>query len=744
MSESTRADEPVPEKLARELEKHRAALQARPTELHEGGVEPPRGALPALFRALREVGAEARATTWPALGARLPDGPLLEPTLALARETGEEAALVAAWLAAAGTNGWCASHQVAVLHAASGADARRTVELVGALLADAWDPTDQALATGVEALQRGLRDVIKYRLASPAKRRDRTSARLARGAVLALAKLAPGDSEVAASFAQVVAAETRRAGKDDPELALAALEALGSAPPFERLRLLAPLGRGIDRAKVATRIEDALAAAAAEVGAGPEDRTDLLARTGGLEADGWVRVPLDDGGEAKLRIASDGTLEQTIALEPGGPPGAVTPLGAGARLGPADTRSIEAAARELTQARGDLARRLELALTSGRGWPVRLWKATFQAGHPLWADLAPRVLWELRGTSTTAFELGPTLEGVLGDAIDLDAGTTVGLAHPARLEREELELWRERALERAVKADPAERRRPEPFPQRFRAVGADEPLEATTARFVGRQAHKQAVGEMARRSGWTGFPLLGTGPWDLTRALHTRAATRAPTRARLTVEDAPLEVSKLPPARRPSLTGERELDEDAAFGPSRDSKHRGKRPPPEAAPRVKLAALELSPGADAVARAELRLDLETLTDGLATVDKLWLRVWQQRKWKDAKESWREAVLRYRVASGAPVDVRKSVLGALAKARGLTIRLEDRFAIVGQFVVELGTGLVHQGATKEHLPQWKVDELLSRSASPPPALPFEPAADPASAEVIARVLGLAAL
>lgn len=729
----------TPEKLARELEKQRAALEARPTELPEGGAEPPRGALPALFRALRDAGADARAATWPALGARLPDGPLLEPTLALAREAGEEAALVAAWLPNAGAGAWCAHQQVAALHAATGGDPRRTVELVGSLTQDAWDPTDLALAAGLEGTLRGLREAIKLRLASPARRRDRTSARLARGAVLALAKLAPGEGEVAATFAQVVAAETRRAGKDEPELALAALEALGTAPPFERLRLLAPLGRGIERAKVATRIEDALAAAAAEVGAGPEDRTDLLARTGGLEADGWVRVPLDDGGEAKLRIAADGTLEQTVALEPGGPPGAVTPLGAGPRLGSADARSIEAAARELTQARGDLARRLELALVTGRGWPVSLWRATFASGHPLWADLAPRVLWELRGPSgATAFELGPTLEGVLGDAVDLPDGATVGLAHPARLEREELELWRERALERVVKGDPAERRRPEPFPQRFRAIGPDEPLEATTARFVGRQAHKQAVGEMARRSGWAGFPLLGTGPWDLTRALPGGA------RARLTVEDAPLEVSKLPPARRPSLTGERELDEDAAFGPSRDPKHKGKRPPPEAAPRVRLAALELSAGADAVARAELRLDLETLTDGLATVDELWLRVWQQRKWKDEKESWREAVLRYRVASGAPVDVRKAVLAALAKARGLSARLEDRFAIVGQYVVELGTGLVHQGATKEHLPQWKVDELLAKSASPPPALPFEPAADPASAEVIARVLGLAAL
>lgn len=295
-----------------------------------------------------------------------------------------------------------------------------------------------------------------------------------------------------------------------------------------------------------------------------------------------------------------------------------------------------------------------------------------------------------------------------------------------------------------MKADPAERRRPEPFLQRFRPVhapgptGAGEPWEATTARFVGRQAHKQAVGEMARRSGWAGFPLLGTGPWDLTRPLHGGA------RARLTVEDAPVEVSKLPPARRPSLTGERELDEDAAFGPSRNPKDKGKRPPPEAAPRVRLAALELSAGADPVARAELRLDLETLTDALATVDELWLRVWQSKRWNDDKESWREAVLRYRQASFAPVDARRAVLAALAKARGVALRLEDRFAIVGQRVIELGTGLVHLGAAKEHLPQWKVDELLAKQAAAPLALPFEPAADPASAEVVGRVLGLAVL
>lgn len=683
-----------------------------------------------MFRALRGAAPEDQARGVALLAARLPDLPLVAPTLALARELRREAALVEALVGAgAAKDAWCSLRQAATLLRAAGEPARGLELLAGLLRDEAWDPTPLALEGDPVALVVALKEGLRLRLQSAARRRDRTSSALARGVARALAALAPDDPEVPPLLAQVVAAEARRtAMKDEPALALEALAGLAAAPPLQRLRLLGPLLGVVDRPKVRSRIEEALEAAAAAIGAGPEERVELLARTGGLEADGWARVPLDEGGEVRLRPAADGTIERES--------GSTT----SPRLAAADARAVEAAERELAAAREDLIRRLEQVLVHARAWPVRLWRAIFLGGHPLWADLARRCLWELRGTPARAFELGDGgPEDVFGGPVALPDDGLVGLTHPVTLERDELELWRERALERA-QTDP---RRAEPFPQRFRAVVvASEPVSAL-ARFAGREAHKQTLGELARRSGWTGFPLPGSPPWELTRTFSRSGAS-----ARLVVEDAPVPVAPPPPkGRRPALTGERELDEDAAFGPSRDPRARARRGPPEAAPRVKVASvtLEARPGADLKAPlAELVRDLEALTDPLATVDASWLRGWAQRKWRDEKESWREVVLRYRLGSPALVEVRKLLVGALARAAGSSVRLEDRFVITRTHVLELGTGFVHEGPAKDHVPPWKVDELLAGRLGETPRLPLEPAADPETHEIVSRALALARL
>lgn len=735
------------DKLRRELDKQLAALAERSTDQAEGEGVHPRGALPALFRAVRAAPPGERPAVVRLLAARLPDLPLVAPTLELAAEEPELAAAFAEVAREQGqaSDAWCVLRQVRALGQVADAPAR-LVTLLAALTADApWDPTDAALEVGVGPVCDALREVVRLRLQAPARRRDRASAVLARGALRALVRMIPDEPALHVTLAQVVAAETRRAGKDEPLLALDALGGLVAAPPFQRLRLLGPLARAVERPKVRARLEAALEATAQEAGLGPEELAELGARTGGLEPEtgGRARVALDDG-DAFLWLGPRGE----VLRDPAGP------------LTGADARVVEAATRELEAARGELARRLEAALVSGRDWAPTVWRAIFQGEHPLWSALAAQVLWELRaGGARRPFVVGPgpggatsstsstsSAEDLFGEPVELDApGARVGLAHPVLLPDDELELWRERAIELAAAGEP---RLVTPFPQLHRPVAAAPP--DALQRFVGREAYKQSLGDMAREGGWKGFPLVGSSPWDLERVFAGRGA-----RARLVVEDVPLVVKKVVgQVRRP-----RDEDDD---GPRPRRRQPRRPPPPEAAPRVRIASIELvldppgragagpeagaGPGAEAHARvalAETVRDLEALTDPLASVDELFLRTWQHRKWKDEKEAWREVVLRYRLGSGALAAMRKALLAALARREGLTLRLEDRFAIVGLHVIEVATGLVHLGASKDHLPLWKVEEDLGAEAEQrPPGLPFEAAADPDTLEVVARVLALA--
>lgn len=516
----------------------------------------------------------------------------------------------------------------------------------------------------------------------------------------ALVRVAPDAPEAQRVVAQLLAAEARRAQKGEPELALEALAGLERAPPLVRLRFLAAALetlRTLRRRKVLERAEAALEAAAAELGAGPEELAELTARTGGLEP----------GGQASLVLDAD--CEARLALDPGGEV-AVEVVRAGAAAAESDLereerQAIETARRELASARDELARRLEGALVSGRGWPLPVWEGLFRA-HPLGADLAGRLVWtRRRGDEVVAFDLRPAPADLFGEAVALEPGDAIGLLHPVALDPDELELWRERALERGRAA---------PFPQAFRRVAP--PGDAPFARFAGRELYVEALGAFAR-SGWEGYPLRGKPPWTLRRPFPAGTVV-------LRLEDAPAPA----PRRRPRPRG--------AAAPKKAPP-----PPKEAAPRARVSGVELRGAPGPAALAEAVKDLEELTDGLATVDGLFLRTWQQRKWKDPVAAWKEVVLRYRAGSPAAVDVRAALIRAAADREGLPVRLEDRFAIAGRVVVELGTGLCHEGAPKDHLPLWKVAEETA-GAGPELDFPFRRAADSATVEVVERVIRLA--
>ena len=750
-----------------ELSQELAALEARSQELAEGG-SLPRGALPGLFRALRAASREEAAAALPALAARLGDWPLVAPTLELVRER----ELSEVWRAAlegvirAGAQEpstkepstkepstkepspkepstkersgprWCALAQVGALLRLAAPGPEQLLRLLELLTAEApGDPTPLALELGVEPLCAGLFELLRARLSAPAERRDRTSSRLVRGAITTAARVVPDALELQTLVSQVVVAETRRAGDAEPLLAVEALDALALAPVAVRVRLLIGLPRALGplkRKKPLERTEALLQAALEEMGAGPQDLAELTARTGGLEPDGVARVRLEGDEDARLTIDPAG---EVVASIPEG-------------TSPGERRAVESATEELRAARRELVRRLEQAMVSGRTWRLVPWRTIFLE-HPLWRDLATRLVWWARaGERRTAFTLEPdpaapggwVARDLFGDPLALDEGSEVSLLHPLELEPEELELWRERALKAGEGARAA------PLLQLFRPVlpsGAEE-----LARFAGRDVYRADLEELARRSGWTGLPLAGSPPWSLRRDLPG-------VRVELVLEDAPAAAARATttprarrPARRPGLGGDDDEDDEEEGARPRKREQRPRRPPPEAAPRARIQAVKTHPRADDAARApialaEARRDLEALSDPLAAPTDLWLREWQENRWRDPQGAWKAAVLRYRQGSPGLLAVRRALLGELLPRLGFAARLEDRFLIYGPFVLELGTGLVHEGPPKDHLPAWRVDEEAARGneGQPAPALPFEAEADPETVRIVGLAIGL---
>jgi hypothetical protein len=497
-----------------------------------------------------------------------------------------------------------------------------------------------------------------------------------------LASLGPGDALLGA----VRRVLSRRGDTQEPVLPLEALDALAAVGPLDRLRLLSPLVQRLERRKVKARAEEILEAAVAEAELTPQERGEVTARTGGAEPDGWVRVALEDGGETRSRIGADGAIERD-----GEAPCAI------------DARAIESAERKLLETWEEYAGRLERALVTGRSWRVSLWREIF-AGHPLLADLAKRLTWET-GSQAFVWTEGGAVD-LFGDPVALDG--RIGLLHPIRLDADELELWREHARDRDG---------PAPFAQLFRDVlpAGDDPL----APFVGREVYADAVAVMAHQGGWTGCPLRGVGPWRVDRELR-----------------ADLWVSVVFDEAKAPLRGTLYKQKKKKSAPPRRDDRR----------RVAVAAVEVEGelAADPLGVAEVVRDLERLTDPENTVTGLFLRAWQQRKWRDKTEAWREVVLAYRKGSPARLQIRRELIAAVVAAEGLDVRLEDRFAITGTWVIELGTGLCHEGVEKDHLPTWKVDELAAEGNAdrPPLRFPFRREAEEDTVVVVERVIGLA--
>ena len=168
-----------------------------------------------------------------------------------------------------------------------------------------------------------------------------------------------------------------------------------------------------------------------------------------------------------------------------------------------------------------------------------------------------------------------------------------------------------------------------------------------------------------------------------------------------------------------------------------DAKPRERR---DAAPRAKVAKVDVVGEASEVAKAEAALDLHALTDPLEAGTDAFFGEWQKKKFKDPKAAWREAQLKMMRGSQAAVEVRTALVRAFAPKT----RIEGRLAIMGGddgLYVDLGTRQAFEGPLRDWVPPWKLEE----KANPPTPTttldwPFEPEQDEDTVRTVATVVG----
>jgi hypothetical protein len=693
---------PKPTDLARELD----ALRERPREFAESE-DPPRSKLPALFRAARAAAADAGETERLAelareFAQRLTDALLLEPITELARDVPVVRDRILETLDTKSPAArFAVERQVALLREV--APAERALERLLDLARD--EPSFDGAADERPAL---LRKLVEQRLACPTDRRDRPSVLVARGALRLLAREAP--RETAALAARAVEVETRRAGKNEPELALAAIEVLRGAAPLEKLRAAKTLEKRLDRRVILDRLSELAAEASAALRASPEEVSELLADAAGLDAKGERRIELENGAHALVSIASTGAV-------------AVSVLPEGRALDADERREVDAAVAEIAKLRREHADRLERALVTGRAWFFSLFRELFLGQNALLRDVGSRVVWLATPEKGAPIsfrvprpgDTGP-LEDVFSGAFpDLGPETSVRVAHPVELDPDELELWRERFRTLGSGAPLVQ-----PFPQLYRAVGREAGAPAL-ARFVGREAYRDDLIELGKKHGLRGLPLRGDGPWWVQRDFPYRNSL-------VSIEVEAIAAPAAPP--KPRRDAVRVLDEEDPRKP---------RPPREAAPRVRISKVELLGTPPPVVLSEAAAFLHALTDELTCGTEGFFGDWQRKKFKDPAAAWKLAQERLALGSDALVRARASLLAAA----GSTAKVQGRWiAFPGELVLDLGSRHAFEGPLHEWVPPWRLDQRVKAAASAHALeLPHERATDEETARVLETALAL---
>jgi hypothetical protein len=225
-----------------------------------------------------------------------------------------------------------------------------------------------------------------------------------------------------------------------PDFAVRVLEAIGSDAALMEMATIA--GRTQSQGGEWTlggRIEKLLGEAAAERGVTKDELEEDLAPTAALEEDGSLTL---DYGPRKLEVGFDESLVPYVRSESGSRARALPP--ARKTDDPEKVERAKTVWRDLKEDVSVIASRriraLERAMTSGRAWTFERFRRVWLE-HRLMKHLARGVVWTDGATTFRVAE-----DGAPSNADDaphaLAANAKIGVAHPLRLPREELDKWR--------------------------------------------------------------------------------------------------------------------------------------------------------------------------------------------------------------------------------------------------------------------------------------------------------------
>jgi len=459
----------ISDRQQRDLEEQVSKLEARPRPLSG---KPARGRLPGLFRGLLALDAEARndprleglaQRAVNGLAECVADRALLPAIL--------EAAAQALWLAEA--LGECLGRRLAetdelnaferllLLDQSPELDAASLVRALGRLSSEQDQPSPEQA-----------RGRVDERARTPVPKRDELGSEVTGRALAALCRpdAPPEDLE---RIENTILWETMRVGKARPVVALAALDRLGELSLIPRLQMVQRLSKRIDRRLCSQRLDELKAEAVEALALSDRQLRDLLAEP--FEAPEWMLL------DAQGVIGGEAPEDE-------------------------DARWLSKLQGRLDSERERWATRLEEALIRGEIWNEAIWREVFVLRADLVrGELVRRVLWraDAGGQSFVLRWDGEGYRDVFNEPVSAAGFDELSVAHPLTLDKDELELWREQALEK---------RWVQPFPQLFRLYFAKDQGET----FLGRKLECEAP-DLGRARRWLGFPLRGNGPWEISR-----------------------------------------------------------------------------------------------------------------------------------------------------------------------------------------------------------------------------------
>ncbi|WP_375423341.1 DUF4132 domain-containing protein [uncultured Friedmanniella sp.] len=256
-------------------------------------------------------------------------------------------------------------------------------------------------------------------------------------------------------------------------------------------------------------IDKAVAAVAATAGMSPDELTEQVIPTYGLDAEGCLVRRVGDATATLRATADGGRCEVELSW--------VSASGRRLQAVPAAVRrdhvdelaSLRRLVKDVRTTLPPQRDRLNRYLAARRTWTQAAWRDHY-LDHPVVGLLARSLIWR-SGAACGLPERGPDgtwrLRAVDGRLVTLDATDPVTLWHPLGTPWEEVSRWRDRLTELEVR---------QPFKQAFREIYLLTPAEEQTRTYSNRfSAHilryRQAAALMRARE----WRAPGLGDWDM-------------------------------------------------------------------------------------------------------------------------------------------------------------------------------------------------------------------------------------